>query len=136
MRAKSFVGLLAIAVLIMGGVISTHALGQTKTPSGYTLEDFQLRTAADLYDICNLASSNPDHVVAKAFCYGFIEGAAQYDEALEAGSKVAIVCAPASTTREQAVTQFITYLRANPQYATGAPVDAVFRAIIAKWPCS
>jgi hypothetical protein len=135
MKTTNFVGLLAITFLIVGGLLSGQALGQTKTPSGYTLEDFQLKSAGDLYDICTLPSSNPDHAVARAFCYGFIEGAAHYDDALEAGSKVAIVCTPASTTREQVVTQFVTYMQANPQYRTDRPVDAVFRAIIAKWPC-
>ena len=135
MKTKNFVGVLAISVLVVGGLVSGQAIAQTKTPSGYNLEDFQLRTAADLYDICTLPSSDPDHAVAKSFCYGFIEGAGHYDEALEAGSKVQIVCAPASTTREQVVTQFVAYLRANPQYGTEAAVDAVFRAITAKWPC-
>jgi hypothetical protein len=129
------IGLLAATALVAGAIVSGQALGQTKTPSGYNLEDFQLRTSADLLDICTLDPNDPDEVVAKAFCYGFIEGAAHYDEALAEGSKVEIFCGPDSLTREQAVNEFVAFVRANPQYMTEAPVSTIFRALIAKWPC-
>ena len=136
MKIRQSIGFLAAAALVAGALVSGQALGQTKTPSGYTLEDFQLRTTQDLFDICNLDPGAPDYVTAKAFCYGFIEGAAHYDEALEDGTKIAIVCAPDTATREQAVEAFTMYVRANPGHLTEKPIDTVFRAIIAKWPCA
>lgn len=135
MKIYQSIGLLAASLFLAGAMVPGQVLGQTKTPSGYTLEDFQLRTTRDLFDICTLGSDHPDHVAAKAFCYGFVEGAAHYDEALEEGTKVAITCAPDTLTREQAVEVFVAYVRANPQYMTEAPVDTIFRALIAKWPC-
>ncbi len=136
MNIRQWFGFVAATVLVAGALVSGQALGQTKTPSGYSLEDFQLRTTQDLFDICNLDPGVSDYVTAKSFCYGFIEGAAHYDEALEDGTKIAIVCAPETATREQAVEAFTMYVRANPQYLKEKPIDTVFRAIIAKWPCA
>ena len=135
MNTRQSIGLFAATVLVAGAVFSGQALGKTKTPSGYNLEDFQLRTSADLLDICTLGPDHPDHVAGKAFCYGFIEGAAHYDEALAEGSKVEIFCGPDTLTRERAVDEFVAFLRANPQYMTETPVNTIFRALIAKWPC-
>ncbi len=136
MKIRQSIGLLAATVLVASAMVSGQALGQTKTPSGYTLEDFQMRTTQDLYDVCTLGPDSPDHAAAKAFCYGFIEGAAHYDEALEDGAKVAVLCAPDTLTREQAVDEVVAFVRANPQYLSEAPVDTIFRALIAKWPCA
>ncbi len=135
MNIRQSIGLLAATVFVAVAVVSGQALAQTKTPSGYNLEDFQLRTSADLLDICTLGPDDPDSVVAKAFCYGFIEGAAHYDEALADGTKVKIFCGPDTLTRGQAVDEFVAFVRANPQYMTEAPVNTIFRALVAKWPC-
>ena len=47
----------------------------------------------------------------------------------------AIVCTPDTVTRTQAVAVFIQYIQANPQYVSEPPIDAIFRALIDKWPC-
>ncbi len=136
MKIRQSIGFVAATVLFAGALVSGQALGQTKTPSGYNLEDFQLRTTQDLFDICNLDPGAADYVTAKSFCYGFIEGAAHYDEALEPGPNKVIFCMPVTTTRAQAVEAFTMYVRANPQYLKEAPLDTLFRAIDAKWPCA
>ena len=109
---------------------------QAELANEYELEDFRLMTAGDLMDVCTLDDTHPDHLVATAFCYGFFEGGIRYDQALEQSPDYErIVCAPADATRTQAVEAFVAYLKANPQYAAEMPIDAVFRALIAKWPC-
>ena len=67
----------------------------------------------------------------------FFEGASHYDDAL-AGSGLHndIVCAPDTVTRKQATAVFIQYIKDNPQYGREPPIDAIFRALIAKWPCA
>ena len=103
----------------------------------YSIEDFRLHTADDLVDVCTIDESHSDHPVATAFCYGFFEGAAHYDDAIDdTTAYVDIVCSPDGTTRSEAVTVFIEYIRANPQYGSEGPVDAAFRALSDKWPCS
>ena len=126
---KMFLGamLLCAAWLVTGNV---HA------DQGYELEDFGLRSAQDLLEVCTLEPSHPHHEIALAFCYGFFEGAIHYAKALGDSRLYAnLVCPPAGTTRSEATAVIVTYLQANPQYGTEAPLDAAFRALIDKWPC-
>jgi hypothetical protein len=128
MNCKTCLGslLLGAASLL---VMSAHA-------ADYSIENFRLNTADDLVSVCTIEVSHPDHPVATAFCYGFFEGASRYDEAIEdTATYVDIVCSPDGTTRTEAVTVFVEYISANPQHASEAPVDAVFRALSTEWPC-
>jgi len=136
MNIKSWSAIVAIAVLTVGWLVSGQLLAGTKLSDGYSLEDFSLDTAADLVDICTLEKSHPDHVAAMAFCYGFFEGGTHYDDALSTSpSYRKLVCDPEGTTRTKAVEVFVEYVRANPQYGSKAPIDTIFRALVAKWPC-
>jgi len=136
MNIKGWTGIVGVAVLTAGLLVSGQLCAQTKLSDGYTLEDFSLRTAADLVDICTLDQSHPDHVAARAFCYGFFEGGTHYDNAISASPTYKkISCSPPETTRTEAVKVFVAYVRANPQYASKTPIDTIFRSLVAKWPC-
>ena len=82
MNIKGWTSIVGVAVLTAGWLVSGQLWAQTKLSDGYTLEDFNLHTAANLVDICTLGQSHPDHMAARAFCYGFFEGGIHYDEAL------------------------------------------------------
>jgi hypothetical protein len=136
MNIKSWSGLAAIAFLTMSWLVAGQVRAETVLNDGYTLEDFSLDNAADLVDICTLDKKHPDHVAAMAFCYGFFEGGIHYDDAISTTpSYHKIVCDPEGTTRTQAVEVFVSYVRANPQYGSHAPIDTIFRALVDKWPC-
>lgn len=136
MNIKSWTGIMGVAVLTAGWLVSGQLRSETMLSDGYTLEDFTLRTAADLVDICTLEQSHPDHVVARAFCYGFFEGGSHYHNTISTSPAYKkIVCGPPQTTRTEAVEVFVTYVRANPQYASEAPIDTIFRSLVSKWPC-
>jgi len=136
MNIKGWTGIVGVAVLIAGWLVSGQLRAETASNDGYTLEDFRLRAAADLVDVCTLEESHPHYETARGFCYGFFEGAANYHYTIAASpSYKKIVCATPETTRTDAVEVFITYVRSNPQYASEAPIDAIFRALVAKWPC-
>ena len=136
MNIKSWSGIAAIAVLIACWLVPGQVRAETRLSDGYSLEDFNLHTASDLVDICVLDKSHPDHIAAMAFCYGFFEGGIHYDDAIShSPSYRKIVCDPEGTTRTQAVEVFVSYVRANPQYGAEAPIDTIFRALVAKWPC-
>jgi hypothetical protein len=137
MKYRGWVGILGIAVLGTGWLASGNLYADVMTSDGYSVEDFKLHTANELVDICTIETKHPDHAIATAFCYGFFEGAVHYDEAI-AGTEwyKDIVCNPADTTRTQAVTVFTQYIKANPQYGSEQPIDAIFRALVAKWPCT
>ena len=136
MNIKGWTGIMGIAVLTAGWFVSGQLRAETVLSDGYTLEDFNLRTAADLVDVCTLRQGHPDHEIARGFCYGFFEGGTHYHDTISASPDYQkIVCAPPETTRTDAVEVFVAYIQANPQYASEAPIDAIFRALVAKWPC-
>lgn len=127
------IGVAAVTVACLG---SAHLWAQTTLSDGYQLEDFELLSAGSLVNICTLDADHPHHEAARAFCYGFFEGATQYDRAISSSpSYERIVCNPPETTRTDAVEVYVSYVQANSQYASEAPIDAIFRALIAKWPC-
>ena len=66
-----------------------------------------------------------------------MEGATHYDIAItNLDVTKDIVCIPANVTRTEAVTSFIEYMKANPQYGAEPPIDGMFRALVAEWPCA
>jgi hypothetical protein len=136
MNIKGWAGIAGVAVLTAGWLVSGQLRAATVTSGGYTLEDYTLQTAASLVNVCTLRQSHPDHVTARGFCYGFFEGATHYHDAISKSPTYhEIVCNPPGTTRTDAVEVFVAYLKANPQYGSEAPIDAIFRALVAKWPC-
>lgn len=125
---------LGLLLALLGAVSMAHA--DTMTSDGYSLEDYTLENAHNLADICAIDAAHPDHDIAKAFCYGFFEGAINYDDAIQGTpAYVEIVCSPEGTTRTDAVMEFSAFMKANPQYGSESPIDAVFRALSARWPC-
>jgi hypothetical protein len=136
MNIKGWIGIAGVAVLTAGWLVSGQLRAATVLSDGYTLEDYTLRTAADLVDVCTLRAGHPDHVTARGFCYGFFEGATHYHDAISMSPTYnKIVCIPPGTTRTDTVEVLVTYIQANPQYGSEAPIDAIFRALVAKWPC-
>jgi hypothetical protein len=86
--------------------------------------------------VCTLDVSHEHHDMAKAFCYGFFEGATHYDDSLASAKWHSdIVCEPTGVTRQAAVAVFVEYINKQPQYAAEPPIDGIFRALVAKWPC-
>jgi len=130
MRKTAF----AIAVAVAWGFATTSV--QAASSDAYGLDDYQLDSAKDLYDVCTVPPSNPDHAVAKAFCVGYFEGGIHLHDALAAADDFPkIACAPDTTTRKELVEVFVEFAKANPQYHNEPAMDAVFRAVVSKWPC-
>jgi len=137
MRDSKWTGICAAAVLAASVFFPAQMYAQTDQMDGYDLQDFRLESAGHLVDVCTLEQNHPDHRTALAFCYGFFEGGIHYDRALQSSpDHPRIVCEPDGTTRTQAVEVFVTYIKANSQYAAEMPIDAIFRALIDKWPCT
>ena len=133
MTQWKWIGLLAIA---LGSVLSLAPVNPAAA-EGYTIEDIKLKSAADLLNVCTILPDHEHYGSALAFCYGFFEGAIRYHQAIagpEPDKK--LVCAPEGTTRKQAVDVFVSYLKANPQYASESSIDAIFRALMERWPCA
>jgi hypothetical protein len=136
MNITGWTGIVGSAVLIAGWLVAGQLQAAATSSDGYSLEDFRLHTAADLVDVCTLGQGHPHYETARGFCYGFFEGGSHYHNTISVSPKHRkIFCAPEETTRSEAVEVFITYVRANPQYAVETPIDTIFRALVAKWPC-
>jgi hypothetical protein len=124
---KMLFALVAAVALSSGGAMAED---------GYNLEDFELRTGQDLYDICTLDPNHPHYPVARAYCVGFIEGAGQLHDALAAGPNFdRLVCGPSTVTLADVVTVYANYAVANPQHMKESAIDSLVRAAAAKWPC-
>jgi Rap1a immunity proteins len=128
------IGMLSIALWSVGLIAPQSLHAQTQ---GFTIADLKLQSAGQLVDVCTIDATHSDYVAALAFCYGFFEGAIRYAEAI-AGPEAHknLVCPPADATRLQAVEVFVTYIKANPQYASEPPVDAIYRSLMPHWPCA
>ena len=132
MKHSSGKRVLGVALLCAGWMPT----GSLYADQGFELDDFGLRSAQDLLDVCTLESTHPHHEIAVAFCYGFFEGAIHYHKALGDSRLYAnLVCAPGGTTRSEATAVVVEYLQSNPGYRTETPIDASFRALMDKWPC-
>ena len=118
-------------------LVLTVARAEATDTDGYALSDFQLNTAADLVDICTLDGNHSHYPEAHGFCLGYFAGGEDYHRAITEGPDFPpIVCPQPGVTRDQAVDVFVAYMRANPQHLQEPPMEAVFRAISAKWPCT
>ena len=137
MRDSKGAGIRAAMVVAASVFFSTQVYAETDRTDAYDLEDFRLTRAGELVDVCTIDENHDHHPMAMAFCYGFFEGGIHYDQALEKSPHYEkIVCAPDSVTRTQAVEVFVDYIKANPQHAAEMPIDAIFRALVDKWPCT
>jgi hypothetical protein len=102
-----------------------------------TIEDFHIRNAADLVDLCMATSDNEVGLQAIHFCHGFVSGAWQYSRAMASGPDGhPVVCPPdPPPTRAQAVAGFTEWAKQNPQSMQEPAVDALFRYLTGKYPC-
>lgn len=126
MRKAAFAALAAAALLPIQSNAAT------------TVEDFNLRTAQDLVDLCAVPDGDPMVEAARAFCYGFLSGAGSYHRSVNAGKKARpLFCLPEQKlSRAEGSKLFVDWARVHPQYLGEAPVDALVRFAVATWPCA
>ena len=100
-------------------------------------EDFRIRSAQDLVDLCAVKSTDSLYSPAIHFCEGFVSGAWQYHQAQANGPRgIRLGCPPdPPPTRDQAVADFVAWSGTHAQYMTDPAVEAFFRFLIEKYPC-
>jgi hypothetical protein len=132
MLMRSFFVSFAAMALACGGA----AAAQKGDDKAYTLEDYKVTTAGDLYDICTVDESHANRYEAQSFCYGFLAGGKAYhDTVATAADFRAIVCPPPNATRAEAITIFVGYIDAHPEARQGPPMDTLIRALATRWHC-
>jgi hypothetical protein len=113
------------------------ALAPALASAAVTKDDFYIKNAQDLVDLCKTPEEDPLNDAAVHFCHGFVAGAWQYHQAQADGPDgIRLVCLPdPPPTRDQAVAAFIAWSAANTQYMGEPAVEALFRYLIGKYPC-
>ena len=102
-----------------------------------TEDDFYVRDAQDLVDLCSSPESDPLNDAAIHFCHGFASGAWQYHQAQASGPEgVRLVCPPdPPPSRDEVVAGFVTWAGTHRQYMTEPAVEALFRYLVERAPC-
>jgi hypothetical protein len=121
------------ALLLAGALVA----GVTPA-SAATIENFRMKTAADLVDLCSTDPASEHYIAAIHFCQGFGIGAYQYYVAqVTEDPSTRFVCVPnPPPTRNEAMAAFVSWATAHPQYMNDAPVDVLFRYLGETYPCS
>lgn len=134
MRARA---VMFAAVLALGPCLPGLAAAQ-EASSAPDLNDFKLQTGQELADLCSADEGDPFYTEATMFCYGVLEGLAQYHNAVARGPEgVRIVCPAEQVTREEYVQTFLDWAKAHPDMASSQPpAEAVIAAALDRWgPC-
>lgn len=124
--------LLPSFVLAAGLALAPFAAG-----AALTEDDFYVRSAQDLVDLCSSPESDPLNDAADHFCHGFLSGAWQYHEALANGPDgQRLVCPPnPPPTRNEVVAGFVSWTSEHTQYMGEPAVDTLFRYLVEIAPC-
>jgi hypothetical protein len=103
----------------------------------FTTEDFHVRSAQDLVDVCSVETDDELYTAAIHFCHGFITGAWQFHQAQANGPEgKRFVCPPEPPpTRDQAVAMFVAWSGTHPDRMAEPAVEAFFRFLAEKYPC-
>ena len=125
----------ALPSIVAGALLLASSVG-APAQEGFSLDDFAVATGQDLLDVCTLDQDHVSYWEARAFCYGYFQGGADYHHALIAGERPnPIACPPEGATVRDAVQHFVDYARSHPEHLSEAPMDLVFRAVSETWPC-
>lgn len=99
--------------------------------------DFEAKTTQQLLNLCTAPPNDPHYREALHFCYGYLVGAYHYHVASNDGKDgQPLVCLPTPPpSRNEAISMFIAWAQARPQYMNERPVETEFRFLVEKWPC-
>lgn len=124
MRRKLLV--LATAVALFSG--SAAALSP---------EDAEVDTTEDLVELCTVKKDSPHYVRALSFCYGYALGVYHVWAILTSTpAHKPLVCLPApAPSVANAMTRFVKWVKANPEYKKKEAAETVMRFLMTKWPC-
>lgn len=118
-------------------LVAVAALLPQVARAEFETEDFRIRSAQDLVDLCAVKTDDPLYASAIHFCHGFVSGAWQYHNSEESGpTGQRLVCPPEPPpTRDQAIAMFVTWSATHTDKLSEPAVDALFRFLIEKYPC-
>ena len=127
---------LLIAATSLVALFSAISAPSQATAKELSLSTFKLDETQGLFKLCSVDPESAFAEQALSFCYGYVDGAYSVHEAITAnGERARLVCPPDKVTRDDAVWIFLEWAGANQDKWTNVPVEDVFQAWIAKYPC-
>jgi hypothetical protein len=113
------------------------ALTSISSAFAVTEENFLVRNVRDLIALCTTPPDDPLSTAAVNFCTGYLVGAYHYHDSMYSGpDSHPLVCPPnPKPTRQQAISEFVSWAKAHPEYGNDRAVDVMFRFMVEKWPC-
>ncbi len=103
-----------------------------------TEDTFHLRATSDLVELCSATPSDPMGTAALNFCHGFTLGVFQVlaeQNAAERARKLFCLPDTPTTTRNQAIADFVQWAKATPNVLSQTPADGVTGYLASKYPC-
>jgi len=101
-------------------------------------DNFAGGRTSDLAALCAAGPNDPNVVSAVNFCHGFLLATGQFHAEVTAqGGRVKpMFCLPSPRPAVATVVSgFVTWARANPQFADTSAVEGVVRYATDTWPC-
>ena len=122
--------------VLIGLILATLMVGPSLAGE-IGVEDFQVKTTKDLFDLCAAPDSEPLASQALHFCHGYLVGAFHYYAASVSGPNgLPLVCPPdPRPSRNDTIAMFVQWVKDRPQYWDELPVETEFRFLIEIWPC-
>jgi len=124
--------------LMLRKVVAPLAAAALLSPAALAMDSnrFELKSAADLVELCSVPADDPLGPNAVGFCHGYLSGAYQYYDATEPATN-RFVCSPNPTpTRAKVMDGFVAWAKAHPQYMKERAADTLFRYLVEAYPCN
>jgi len=102
-----------------------------------TEANFGAATTADLVELCTTSPDNAMGTAAVNFCEGFVQGAVLVEmQNMVAFRGPKLFCLPnPAPSRNEALSQFVTWARASPDRMSTSSTDGLFRFLSERYPC-
>lgn len=101
-------------------------------------QDFAVKNAGQLANLCAAKPGERDGVAADNFCHGFTQAAVDMKLTQERESKQPrSICFPNPVPKRSAtLDEFVTWVRAQPNRLSAPPTEAFLRFMSERFPCS
>jgi Rap1a immunity proteins len=121
----------------IGGVLLCAMTSTGFAQNQVSQDMFQLRNTGDLVALCSANQPDPLFTPAINFCHGYVLGVFSVLQVEEAAApKARMFCMPnPMPTRQDGITNFVAWARANPGQMSGRPEDGVARFLSQRYPC-
>ena len=118
-------------------VAAAATLGVAAPAAAVTADDFLLRSGTDLVALCSAPAGDPLYTAAIHMCHGFGAGTYQTMQAMTRHEKLKpVVCPPTPPpARNDVVSKFLGWAKANPQRLSEPPVEVLARFLLTEYPC-